>query len=385
MYKPKVAFIIDFDKSSWYGGFNYYLSLFRAIDESDAGFDTVVFCKSISDFDGISFTHIKLVQMSIFDKKSILGTIDRVFLKFLNVRPILNLILSKFNVNVVSHAYVGRLPKTIKQLSWIPDLQHVFLPALFSNKRINYRDELFTRISEFSDRVIVSSESARSDLINHFNCDNNKVVVYKFLPNFNWEQLSSLISECEDWINHEPLIVFPGQFWIHKNHYLFIKALGLLKDKINFRVVFIGAFADERDSDYSAKILAAINDLGLNEHVTIFSGIPYVDVIRWIIKADVVVNASLFEGWSTVVEEAKYLRKTIACSDIPVHREQLSDIEECFFFPVDNSVAIATVLEQAIIGTTGRGSLDIDRYTSAKNKNVVGFIRCLEEISREHT
>ena len=35
-----------------------------------------------------------------------------------------------------------------------------------------------------------------------------------------------------------------------------------------------------------------------------------------------VLQPSLFEGWSTTVEEAKSIGKTILLSDIPVHREQ---------------------------------------------------------------
>lgn len=383
MLKPKVAFIVDFDKSSWYGGFNYYLSLLGAIDESDVCFDTVVFCKSISDFEGISFERVKLIQMSLLNKKSFFGVIDRLFLKFLNVRPVLCLVLLKYKINTISHAYVGALPKEMKQLSWIPDFQHVFLPTLFSEKKLKYRDNLFKNISALSDRVIVSSECAKDDLIKSFNCDEQKIVVYKFLPNFNWGQLSLQLNELVNHANPEPLIVFPGQFWIHKNHHLFIKALGLLKRRFNFNAVFIGAFQDERDLEYSTKILLEIDRQELGGTISIVSGLPYAEVMRWIIKADVVVNASLFEGWSTVIEEAKYLAKTIACSDIPIHREQLSGFENCFFFPVDNCEQIATVLELAIESSTGRGALEVEKYLAAKNENVAGFIGCLAELSRE--
>jgi glycosyltransferase involved in cell wall biosynthesis len=34
------------------------------------------------------------------------------------------------------------------------------------------------------------------------------------------------------------------------------------------------------------------------------------------------INPSLFEGWSSTVEEAKSLGKRIILSDIPIHREQ---------------------------------------------------------------
>ena len=38
--------------------------------------------------------------------------------------------------------------------------------------------------------------------------------------------------------------------------------------------------------------------------------------------AAAVVQPSLFEGWSTVVEDARALGKRVFLSDIPVHREQ---------------------------------------------------------------
>jgi hypothetical protein len=42
----------------------------------------------------------------------------------------------------------------------------------------------------------------------------------------------------------------------------------------------------------------------------------------------------LFEGWSTVVEDAKSLNKFIFLSDIPVHREQ-NPLNVCYFNPYE--------------------------------------------------
>jgi hypothetical protein len=47
-----------------------------------------------------------------------------------------------------------------------------------------------------------------------------------------------------------------------------------------------------------------------------------------------VIQPSLFEGWSTVVEEVKSLGKTILLSDLPVHREQNPPSAE-YFNPMD--------------------------------------------------
>ena len=46
------------------------------------------------------------------------------------------------------------------------------------------------------------------------------------------------------------------------------------------------------------------------------------------------INPSLFEGWSTSVEEAKSLDKRILLSNIPVHREQ-APARGIYFDPQD--------------------------------------------------
>jgi len=51
--------------------------------------------------------------------------------------------------------------------------------------------------------------------------------------------------------------------------------------------------------------------------------VPYDDLSSLMHHALAVINPSLFEGWSTTVEEAKSQGKTVLLSDIPVHREQV--------------------------------------------------------------
>ncbi len=47
-----------------------------------------------------------------------------------------------------------------------------------------------------------------------------------------------------------------------------------------------------------------------------------------------IIQPSSFEGWSTVVEDAKALNQNIIVSDIAVHREQLPG-HSYFFMPTD--------------------------------------------------
>ena len=56
-----------------------------------------------------------------------------------------------------------------------------------------------------------------------------------------------------------------------------------------------------------------------------------------------IVQPSLFEGWSTVVEDAKALNKLLIVSNIEVHKEQLQNSAAIFFDP-DLHIDLAQIL-----------------------------------------
>ena len=70
---------------------------------------------------------------------------------------------------------------------------------------------------------------------------------------------------------------------------------------------------------------------------------------------------SLFEGWSTVVEDAKCLNKFIFLSDLPVHREQ-NPANVCFFDPYDEDALTDKLLKVEPTTTQYDYSKDIHRF-----------------------
>jgi glycosyltransferase involved in cell wall biosynthesis len=73
--------------------------------------------------------------------------------------------------------------------------------------------------------------------------------------------------------------------------------------------------------------------------------VPYEHVTALSRDAAALINPSLFEGWSTTVEEAKSLGKRVLLSRIPVHVEQDPPGGE-FFDPGDPD-ELAALMEQA--------------------------------------
>jgi glycosyltransferase involved in cell wall biosynthesis len=82
---------------------------------------------------------------------------------------------------------------------------------------------------------------------------------------------------------------------------------------------------------------------GLDSTVRFLGQVPRRDQVQIFRLAAAVVQPSLFEGWSTVVEDAKALGRPLILSDIPTHREQAGEIAA--FFRAGSPEDLAKVVE----------------------------------------
>ena len=132
-------------------------------------------------------------------------------------------------------------------------------------------------------------------------------------------------------------------------------------------VVASGSMQDARDPAFPASIVQAAREQGLEDQFHFLGLVPRSDIPLLMQAAVAVVNPSLFEGWSTVVEEAKSLGVALVLSDLGVHREQ-APARARFFDPRDaTALADALAVEwQREQGSASEGAL---RYKSAKIAN----------------
>jgi glycosyltransferase involved in cell wall biosynthesis len=108
----------------------------------------------------------------------------------------------------------------------------------------------------------------------------------------------------------EKFLIFPSQFWIHKNHRVLFEAIRILRDRGFADICLVSTLQEQ------------IQRLGLNAHIRILGLLPRQVQVQLFRRAAAVIQPSLFEGWSALVEDARTLGKRIYVSDIPVHREQ---------------------------------------------------------------
>ncbi len=94
--------------------------------------------------------------------------------------------------------------------------------------------------------------------------------------------------------------------------------------------------------EYSRELLLLIETLSLGRHLRLLGVLPRSDQIEVMRHSCAIIQPSLFEGWSTVVEDARAIGRPIIASDIPVHREQLGE-NATYFAPHDAKSLAAAV------------------------------------------
>ena len=133
-------------------------------------------------------------------------------------------------------------------------------------------------------------------------------------------------------INKE-YFISPNQFWQHKNHMTILKAIKLLKERQKeVLVVFTGKEYDYRNPDYTGDLKRFVLENDLTSNILFLGFIDRAEQLQLMKHAKAIIQPSLFEGWSTVVEDAKAMDQFVIASDIPVHKDQLKK-NALFFSP----------------------------------------------------
>ncbi len=260
----------------------------------------------------------------------------------------MNSLLHRLRVQVLSHSPHLGPGSSIPVVGWIPDFQYEHLPDLTPPDKIIFLKRFHRELSRYARLVVVSSETAKQDLgqfipeamekgrVMHF------VAVSMGCPN------PTPISELERKYRFSgPFFHLPNQFWAHKNHGVVIQALSRIPSQSDRPLVLAtGKTRDIRDPGYFDRLMEMARTSGVAAHFRSLGTVPFPDLVGMMSASTAVLNPSKFEGWSTSVEEAKFLGKPLILSDIPVHREQVPTGGR--FFPQDSPDQLAQHLVETM-------------------------------------
>ena len=324
----KVGFIGAVSKE-WMGGLNYFNNLLFAIDSlNNKELQIFVFVgkKTDEDIKNMFKRYGTVIEDRIFDRKSLKWFLMKLEQNIFKTNFLLENILKKYDIQVLSHTSITKF-KNIKTINWIPDFQHIHLPQMFSKKEIENRDKSFIQIIKESDVVVLSSFDALKDLRKFSSEYQNKARVLQFVsqPNSRYFELNENDKNnvLKKYDIKDEFFYMPNQFWKHKNHMTVFTAINeLKKDGIQICVVCTGHLADYRNKTYIDEIKNFIKINNLEKNIKLLGLVEYEDVFALIKFSKAVINPSLFEGWSSTVEECKSVEKNMILSDLDVHKEQ---------------------------------------------------------------
>ena len=234
--------------------------------------------------------------------------------------------------------------------SWIYDFQHVYLPEFFPQGEIQSRNIKFKNVAKSAKLVVLSSKSAEQDFRRIFPGSKavTRVLSFRSLPADEWLALDPSETQ-KKYALPDRFLLCCNQFWIHKNHRLLFEAMAdAVQSAPDTQLVCTGATSDWRFQNYFSDLAAFLETHGLKDRIRILGQIPRTDQIQLMRRSLAVIQPSLFEGWSSVVEESRMLGKTIILSDLAVHHEQAPD--HAVYFDRNNAKALAGTILSLLPG-----------------------------------
>ena len=214
---------------------------------------------------------------------------------------------------------------------WLPDFQYLRRPDLLSTNQCKHFETYYHNNVYQAQRVILSSEDARNDYSFVFPEYQYKAHVVRFcsVPDDTWWKWNPIEITKKHHLPERFFIVC-NQFTRHKNHFILLTAMRILLDRgmSDVHLVCTGSTFDHREEDYIGQVKEMIATHNLADNVHILGLVPRSDHIALLRQSIAALQPSMFEGWSTIIEDAKSLGKPVLTSDIPVHREQLFNMHE---------------------------------------------------------
>lgn len=363
----RIGIIYSYNEN-WIGGAYYIQNLIRSLNylsEQERielyilAADNYVFqeLKKITGYPKLKFIRYKphFTKLDIF--------VNRVTQKLFKKK----IITKKIQLDWVFPTY--DIPGDLKHIKniifWIPDLQEKYLPHFFSADDVQYRQQCYEKMVVSGYRIVFSSQAALNDFnVFYPNSKNDKkvlqfAVVHPSLEGQNISEVKLKYGIEGDYF------ISPNQFWQHKNQTAIIESVKILKEKgIAVKVVFTGKEHDYRNPDYTTNLKQKVVDYQLENEIIFLGFIDRMDQLILMKNAQAVIQPSLFEGWSTVVEDAKALHQTLIVSDIAVHQEQLE--QKAYYFPPNDYAILAQKIVEVMDNPIHKLKYDLDYSENIK-------------------
>jgi glycosyltransferase involved in cell wall biosynthesis len=327
----------------WQGGLSYFHNLLGCYRKyPDAALHLKVFAANTEDIAHYRSDAIEIHSCPEVFRHNRWNYPRRVTRRLLGYDLLSLRFIERQKIDLMTHNSLGS-QTSVRTLPWTPDLQHKAFPQFFTSRQRAARDSSISNAHLWG-HILLSSHAAGNDFRRYYPdlaSVQMHVLHFSSAAALNVEPMSRGELEVHYPV-HEPYFFLPNQFWQHKNHAVVVEALRQTPPEI--RVICTGLMQDFRDATYVPSLLDTVRQAGLDHRFICLGMVPYPTMVSLMHHSIAVLQPSLFEGWSTSVEESKAMRKEIILSNLAVHLEQAP--ERGVFFSPDSPEELAACMKR---------------------------------------
>lgn len=294
--------------------------------------------KEKKDKEGIATIYLKKI------KRRLLPYYSKVFATYPEKDPV-DKICKKYKIDIIHcpYQYLAQ-SKTAKSICTMHDVQELHFPQYFTPENRAYRATNYLKFINNADKIIVSYQHIKNDIIKYFHTAPDKITVCLldmgnlWFDKYNADDIESLATLGID----NNFILYPANTWEHKNHQKLLEALLLLKQRglNNIKLVCSG----HQTPYFESQLKPFINRHDLNNQIN-FVGVVNEKLLYSLYKTCLgVVVPTLYEAGSFPLMEAILLDVPVICSSVTSLPETIGDAN--FIFDPLDALYLSNKLEQ---------------------------------------
>ena len=251
------------------------------------------------------------------------------------------------------------------------DLQHryqPFFPEVSAGPTWNLREAVLSIVLRRAAVIFVGTRRGKWEVCHYFGIDPERVCVVPF--------------PCESATQKDPgsqrfdgLLLYPAQFWPHKNHITLLRSIAkLVESDSDIRLVLTGS-----DKGNKRRVEQFVREQGLEDRVDFRGFVSREELHDLYQQAEVMVFPSLFGPDNLPPLEAMARGLPVIVADVPGAREQLGEAAH-FADPLDEQ-ALAEAIRTVRASKRVKKALVSAGHSLVANRTPAGYvITCLERI-----
>lgn len=224
-------------------------------------------------------------------------------------------IVEKENIDVIHTPFQQHVNFTLAapMITSLHDLQPFYYPDFFTPEEIYYRNVYYRKSAEFSERVIVTFQHVKDDVVEFYGLPADKIDVCAF----GMSEVRPLGAEVIRTVRRkyslpEKYLIYSANTWRHKNHLQLLRGLKLLHENYNINIPLI--CTGFQQPDFFPQIEEEIKRLDLARNVRFLGYLPEEEMPAILCGAVLSVIPTLYEAGSFPLMEAMNHGVPVICS-----------------------------------------------------------------------